>query len=260
MLLTSSVKLNKLQSLIENKIQHSYIDENIGKPAIDDKKLALLYTTLKQASLPNQQVEQYILSTMFVQMALNVHEIVPLKNNNNENNSNQKKRQLKVLAGDYYSGLYYSLLSETEDYAVIHILATAIKEINEHKMKLYYDNLSSFEEAIDLLMKIESLLTTRIINHCVKLPDIALIENIIILNKLVHEKNLLARNDSTPIFENIKFYASENKLELQHRLDKVIQGKIKEIESSISTFPKQNDLEDIFHDILDNDTTIVKEG
>lgn len=261
MLPTSSVELTKLRSLIEDKIKYNYLDENIQRPAIDEIKLTLLYTILKQSPLPEPKIEQYILATMFVQMALDTHEIVPLKNDSSENSSNQKKRQLKVLAGDYYSGLYYSLLSETEDFPVIHILATAIREINEYKMKLYYNNLSSFDEALYLLMKIESLLITRMINHVIELPDIAIIENIIILNKILHEKKLVATNDGTPIFGNLLLSVlNNNKLDLQYRLDTIVQEKVKEIEGSISKFRQQKDLAFILHNILDNDTSIVKEG
>lgn len=261
MLPTHSVELNKLMSLIENKIQHTYLDENIQKPAIDETKIALLYTTMKQSPLSKPKIEQYILSTMFVQMALDTHEIVPLKNDRNENNLNQKKRQLKVLAGDYYSGLYYSLLSETEDFPVIHILATAIKEINEYKMKLYYDKLISFDEAIYLLMKIESLLCSTMINHVIELADSTVIENIIILNKLLHERKLMVSNDHTPIFQILKLYAPDNsELDIQLRLDKIIQEKIKQIRHSISSFSYQKDLASILHIMLDNDTSIVKEG
>ncbi|WP_404452851.1 heptaprenyl diphosphate synthase component 1 [Virgibacillus necropolis] len=261
---TSSVEINKLRSLIEEKIQHVYVDKTIQKPAIDDIKLALLYTIMKQSNLPQPKIEQYILSTIFVQMALDTHEIVPIKNNKNESSSEQRKRQLKVLAGDYYSGLFYSLLSDTEDFEVIHILAAAIREINEYKMSFFYNQLNSVEEAIDLLMKIESLLISRMLNQVQVITDPALIENIIILNILLREKHLFISNESSPVFENLLIF-SGNERDLRDKLDQIIEGKIKSIEEYITRIPIQyvtlkNDVTRILGDMLENNTSIAKEG
>lgn len=261
MLPTSRVELNKIRSLIKDKIQHAYLDKNIGEPAIDEIKIALLYTIMRRSQLSEPKIEQYILSTMFVQMALDTHEMVPLKNDNTESSSNQKKRQLKVLAGDYYSGLYYSLLSETEDFPVIHILATAIKEINEYKTKLYYKQINSIDEAIDLLMKIESLLITRMINHVIKLPDQGIIENIIILNRLLQEKKVVASEGNSPLYKSLnEFFLDGRKRGLQTRVDEIIREKVTVIEKSIAVLPFDNNLITIFQDILENDTSIAKEG
>ncbi|WP_152640123.1 heptaprenyl diphosphate synthase component 1 [Virgibacillus necropolis] len=264
MLPTSNVELNKLRSLIEDKIQHDYVDEIIQKPAIDETKLVLLYTIMKQSNLPQSTKERYILSTIFVQLALDIHEIVPIKNDRNESSISQKKRQLMVLAGDYYSGLFYSLLSETEDFEVIHILATAIKEINEYKMRFYYNEITSVDEAIDLLMKIESLLISRILKEVQVLPELALIEHIISLIILLREKHLLISNDSSSVFTNLVTLGGSRQ-DLPTKLESIIEEKIKSIEKYINDIPIQyaelkNDLKKIVGDIIENNTSIAKEG
>lgn len=264
MLPTSSVEIHKLRSLIESRIQHDYADKIIQKPAINEIKLELLYTIMKQSNLPQPKIEQYILSTIFVQMALDTHELVPIRNEKNETRSNQKKRQLTVLAGDYYSGLFYSLLSETEDFSIIHILATAIKEINEYKMRFYYNEISSVDEAIDLLMKIESLLITRMLKQVQVLPKLALIENIIILNTLLREQLLLISNDPTHVFKNLLLTKGDEQ-DLYDELDKIIEEKVKSIQAYIKEIPIEyvtlkKDLTTILGDILNNYTSNVKEG
>lgn len=264
MLPTSSKELNKLRSLIEDKIQHDYLDNIIKKPAIDEMKLGLLYTIMKQSKLPESKKEQYILSTIFVQMALDTHQTVPIKNDGDESSLKQKSRQLTVLAGDYYSGLFYSLLSDTEDFPVIHILATAIKEINEYKMRFYYNGIGTIDEAINLLMKIESLLVSRILSHVNAIPDPAIIENIIILNALLRERNLVINNDSSSLLENLAISLGSEQ-NLLDKLEPIIDEKIKFIEEFIAMIPKQfNTLKEnitmIFQDLLENNTFIAKEG
>ncbi|MFZ3578169.1 heptaprenyl diphosphate synthase component 1 [Virgibacillus sp. DJP39] len=259
------MEVNKLRSLIEDKIQHDYVDEIIQKPAIDEIKLSLLYITMKQSNLPQSTKESYILSTLFVQMALDIHEIVPVENSKGESKTNQKSRQLMVLAGDYYSGLFYSLLSETEDFSIIHILATAIREINENKMHLYYNHIGSVEEAIELLMKIDSLLVSRIIKEVQVIPEIALIEEIIIVNTLLQQKDLLLiHEDQSSLFNRISI-PTENKQGLLGKLDTIIEEKILLIKKYIAEIPThydvlKHDLMKILENILQNDISIVKEG
>src|SRR5699024_2430566 len=101
----------------------------------------------------------------------------------------QIPNQLTVLAGDYYSGLYYFLLSEIDDFELIHVLATAIKEINEQKMNLYYRERLSPEEFIYIIKQIETLLFTHVSDHIGTEPLDRTIAEWFAINKLTIEKN-----------------------------------------------------------------------
>lgn len=264
MLPTSSAELHKLRSLIEDKTKHAYVDDNIQQPAIDDIKLKLLYSMMKCSKLPQPKIEQYILSTMFVQMALDIHEMVPVNNNRNENSTNQKKRQLMVLAGDYYSGLFYSLLSETEDFSVIHILSTAIREINEYKMQLYFNKVTSFTDVFQLVKKIESLLISSILAHFDEIPDQTPIEDFIMLNLMVRERDLLKSSGNLSTFNQLLMNGM-NEHALFNQVETAIEQKTESIEKYILGIPKQypeliQELTRIKEDIFEFNTSIVKEG
>src|SRR5690625_4710701 len=119
--------------MIEDKIRHSYLEKFIQKPLIDIDKLLILYYIYKDIEIPSNKKQQYITTIMLVQIALDTHELIP---SNGSNTMTKTEKQLSVLAGDYFSGLYYLILAEIEDIEMIEILATAIKKINEHKMIL----------------------------------------------------------------------------------------------------------------------------
>lgn len=148
----------RFKKAIEEKIKYDFLWENIQKPVIEDDKLFILSKLVPiNSALSQTKRDAYIITTMLVQIALDTHELV---NESKEDESTEENlsRQLHVLAGDYYSGLYYYLLSQIEEFDFIHKLASAIKEINELKMKLHYKEFASINEYIDLKVQTNTLL------------------------------------------------------------------------------------------------------
>ena len=101
---------------------------------------------------------------MLVQIALDTHEKVSNKANE-ETSGFHKRRQLTVLAGDYYSGLYYYLLSMNCDIILIRALAEGIKEINEHKIMLYQKAHVAIRDIMESVVIIESALLQKTCDH-----------------------------------------------------------------------------------------------
>ncbi|WP_165769113.1 heptaprenyl diphosphate synthase component 1 [Virgibacillus profundi] len=199
---TSSLDIKHLKASIEDKIQHTYLIKHIQQPIIDEEKLFILAAIINNAALSTFQKERYIITTMLVQVALDTHDLVPKANEIDETKELKLSKQLRVLAGDYYSGLYYLLLSEIEDFDLIHKLASAIKEINEYKMKLYYKEVNSFQEYIDIIKKIESLLILYVAEHVNEnsLHDVT--GEWLITNKLIQEKENVNRDGYSNLLDN----------------------------------------------------------
>ncbi|WP_246942204.1 heptaprenyl diphosphate synthase component 1 [Bacillus pinisoli] len=145
----SSYMLDK----INQYIHHSYLIKYLEPPTIDEDKLFLLIAMCQDMDL-DDTLEAYIISTMLVQIALDIHEEVSVEKK--LQSIQQTEQQLKVLAGDYYSGLYYSLLSKVDAVTMIKSIATCIKRINEHKIRVYRQDPSYSDSITESLRIIES--------------------------------------------------------------------------------------------------------
>ncbi len=200
---TSSIDIKEINELITYRIKHTYLNKYIQKPVIDQSKLTALSIIVNNTSLPKKTKEQYIIATMLAQVALDTHDLVPITNDEVDDEVAITTKQLTVLAGDYYSGLYYLLLAEIEDIPMISVLASAIKEITEYKMRLYYNEVESFTEYLSITKKVETLLITRVaqfVNNSI-INDI--IGKLIITSKLIEEQKHFPSQDQSPILDNL---------------------------------------------------------
>ncbi|MCD8511456.1 MAG: heptaprenyl diphosphate synthase component 1 [Bacillus sp. (in: Bacteria)] len=127
--------LNEIIESFYTLVKHPYIQKYVDDPIVDMDQTTLLYLMLREKGLDSGYIKQCILTTTLVQAALDTHESVSVKNFIHE--SSKRKRQLTVLAGDYYSSLYYYVLSNVNDTKLIRVLAQSIQEINESKMNVY---------------------------------------------------------------------------------------------------------------------------
>ena len=156
-------KIAKLKIMLEEKLTHPYLERYLPSPKIDEDKLLLFYAIFDEIDLSEELKESYIITAMLVQVALDTHDDVTTMNNINSTEFVQ--RQLTVLAGDYFSGLYYFMLSEIEDIKMIRALAVAIREINEHKIRLYHDKSSNLQSIMDSLLTVETSLFQRVAEY-----------------------------------------------------------------------------------------------
>src|SRR5690606_4347590 len=199
---TLSKDTDELKRMIRQKMRCTYVEKYIQKPFIDDNKLILLSYIYKDIDIPESLKRRYITTIMLVQIALDTHELIP---NNDHIEMSEIEKQLSVLVGDYYSGLYYLLLSEIEDIQMIKTLANAIQHINEQKMKLFYEDVSSLEELLATIKSIETTLFTQVARSVDKEHlFIPIMNEILFIQKLMKEKSLIHEGELSYITSYVK--------------------------------------------------------
>ncbi|MFT4413101.1 heptaprenyl diphosphate synthase component 1 [Fredinandcohnia humi] len=236
-------KIADLKGLIENKIKHSYLQKFVEVPEIDEDKIILLYSIYDDLRLPGEQLENYILTTMLVHQALDTHETVP--NQLYNSNDHVRIQQLKVLAGDYFSGLYYYLLSQSDDISLIRTLAEGIKEVNESKIYLYQQDNNQIDKLFSCIETIESAIVRKIVKsfEIKKWEDIA--TTFLLLKRLVHERELYMTSGSSILFETLKniLFPKQQQIFLKNNLNKeqeafVLRAFDKQFENVVQTMEK----------------------
>ncbi|MDQ0976153.1 heptaprenyl diphosphate synthase [Neobacillus niacini] len=191
-------KFTDIKEQVEHKVFHPYLLKYIEKPVIDEDKLLILVSIMDRLELSYNEMKNYALTTMLIQIALDTHEHI------SNASVDEKNRQLTVLAGDYYSGLYYKLLAESEDISMIKELSKGIKEINEHKISIYQRELNGIENLMTSIKKIESSLLVKF-SECFKV-DLwnEFIANLFFFKRLLHEKRLFMESDSSLVFKTLQ--------------------------------------------------------
>lgn len=205
-------KLNVVRDKIEGKINHPFLARNIEAPIIDEDKLLILVAFLDYLELSDEKIGHYAVPTMLLQIALDTHEKVT---NEIAGEDNLKDRQLTVLAGIYYSGLYYKLLADKSDIEVIRLLAEGIEIINDQKILVYEQEVDGIDKLMDSVKKIEASLLKKLTAYLhVNVWD-DVIANFLFIKRLISEKEQFMEKQTSIVFEALKklvFPKHENSL------------------------------------------------
>lgn len=116
--------------------EYDMIQKHTSLPELAEYRARLLLVFLNKTNQDFQQNEIITVATSLVQLALDTHDLVPVSNLQKEE-KDARSRQLKVLAGDYFSSRFYHILAQAGQIEMIKQLSDAICEVNRTKMNLY---------------------------------------------------------------------------------------------------------------------------
>ncbi|WP_349407571.1 heptaprenyl diphosphate synthase component 1 [Pseudalkalibacillus sp. SCS-8] len=221
------MKISDLLYKINKRLQHPYLMRYIDQPVIDEDKLLLTYIILNEKELAEEDLDKYAISTMLVQIALDTHESIT--SNEVIADHDKKNRQLTVLAGDYYSSLYYYLLSDMKDLSMIRTLAQAIQEINENKMQYYKNDHQSIENSMENIHRIESSLLLKTADHFHLPLWKGIADEFLFMKRMLIERKNIQDNTYTPLAAKIMNHMNRSKagwLSLKNQILEVIDSYI----------------------------------
>ncbi|GIN92033.1 hypothetical protein J6TS1_24000 [Siminovitchia terrae] len=194
-------KTESIRKMIESKMYRYFLFEHIESPEIDEDRILMLLIAMEETRIPVERYEHQITSAMLVQIALDIHDKV----------THQQKalteRQLSVLAGDYFSGLYYQTLAEIEDTDLIRTLASAIKLINEYKISIYRLEAADLDSFMTDFKQIVTTVIDKFCRHFETTRHIHLFIEHLYLKKLLAEMERFNRGHYSILFEGLKHFS-----------------------------------------------------
>lgn len=193
-------KVDEIKKSFYSLIRHPYLQSYISEPKVDEDKVRFLYAMLHER-LPNKEAKMFTISALLVQAALDVHEAVSL--HKIKTDSVRKNRQLTILAGDYYSSLYYYLLAENKHLPMIRVFSHTIQEINEFKMNVYDSVDLTYDVAEQNVALIESILMQNIAEHFEQSSWKGVMNDFFYLKRLLFEKSKWLEGKTYPIIQSI---------------------------------------------------------
>jgi len=228
-------KLTHTKERIEKYVFHPYLREYIIPPVIDEDKLLILISIVDQLELSPHEKDIYVSAIMLMHVALDTHDQVT---NTLVDEKNIKVRQLTVLAGDYYSGLYYKFLASIEDVHVIKELSEGVKNINEHKVLIYHKDQDDLHTIMNSVKMIEFSLIDKLITYFGVKECYESASNWLLVKRLMKEKKRYNDTGSSVVFDALERFFSKNLREKTTEQQDVMQLYDSYIDYSIQLMSK----------------------
>ncbi|MBJ6363524.1 heptaprenyl diphosphate synthase component 1 [Paenibacillus sp. GCM10012307] len=162
----------RIPEMANKYINYDMIQNYTELPDFPDSRVRLLYAFLANECKNKKHSELYALAVALIQMGLDTHDLIDTDTGQKQEKA-MRSRQLKVLAGDYFSSRFYHLLSQESQIDLIKKLSGAICEVNRLKMNLY------------MKMKLLRVTAEEYIQTCVKLKT----ELFDVFSGMLEEKN-----------------------------------------------------------------------
>lgn len=116
--------------------RHDMIDKHTELPPLAEPRARVLHAFLSEQKSVREQSELYTLVVTLVQLGMDTHDLIDTETTK-RSEADMRSRQLKVLAGDFFSARFYQLLANAGQIEMITKISNAVCEVNRLKVNLY---------------------------------------------------------------------------------------------------------------------------
>ncbi|SFF04883.1 heptaprenyl diphosphate synthase [Paenibacillus catalpae] len=150
------MKPYRINELASKYVEYDMIQTYTELPAFPDPRLRLLHAVLNEHGELAPRSELYSLVVSLVQLGMDTHDLIDTEETR-RSETEMRARQLKVLAGDYFSSRFYQLLSQAGQISMVSKISAAVCEVNRLKMDLYIKMQQSQLKAEEYLNRLTEL-------------------------------------------------------------------------------------------------------
>jgi heptaprenyl diphosphate synthase len=130
------MKTYRIPEIAQKYVDYDMIKAHTALPDLSDARLRMLHAFLNEQQSLRPNSELYTLVISLVQLGMDTHDLIDT-DLEQRTEPEMRSRQLKVLAGDYFSATFYQLLSQAGQIDMISKISGAVSEVNRLKVNLY---------------------------------------------------------------------------------------------------------------------------
>jgi len=137
-------------------VQYDMIQLHTELPTYAEPRLQLLFGALRSSKISSERAELFNLVTALVQLGMDTHDLIDTEPGQ-RTEKQMRSRQLKILAGDFFSAKFYQLLAGSGEVELIGLLSKAVASVNRLKVSFYQSVQAAALTAEEYLMNRSNL-------------------------------------------------------------------------------------------------------
>ncbi|MBC2271144.1 heptaprenyl diphosphate synthase component 1 [Listeria welshimeri] len=158
--------LKEVEQLVHEQAVYQYLQENNEGGQMDKDQMLFLHEAISGSDLTDAAAHRVVSATLYMILAHDTHEKIDEPDDIIQ--LTRKEQELTVLAGDFYSALYYRTLAELEMIPLLRALQSGVQETNTAKTNIYQLHVATDEEYLTQLTMTNAAIFTKFAKYFMK--------------------------------------------------------------------------------------------